>query len=176
MENDNPITTFAAAMLLPEDGVPDWVQLLPKGPHVPARDGRKPYRIDDAERVVRDSMTAGAGRLVMDYNHQTDYAAQPGVGGRAPAAGWIKELSARDDGIWGLVEWTPAAKAAVANREYRYVSPVVDHDVRGRVSRIVRAGPYYAITKWEPDYGSSHSLCGGGWGRRAGGQPRYRDR
>jgi hypothetical protein len=52
----------------------------------------------------------------------------PGVGGTAKAAGWIKELQVRDDGIFGRVEWTEAAAAAIKAGEYRYLSPVFFHD------------------------------------------------
>lgn len=40
-----------------------------------------------------------------------------------PAAGWIKELSADETGLWGRVDWTAPARAMIAKREYRYLSP-----------------------------------------------------
>src|SRR3546814_1790477 len=62
-------------------------------------------------------------------------------GGRAPASGWIKELQKRDDGIYGRIEWTAAARQALAAGEYRYISPVFNHDkIGGRVRAILRAG------------------------------------
>lgn len=57
--------------------------------------------------------------IVIDYEHQTLQNTQ------APAAGWIKELSLKQDGIYATVEWTDKAKDYLANKEYRYLSPVI---------------------------------------------------
>lgn len=57
--------------------------------------------------------------IVIDYEHQTLHDVQ------APAAGWIKELSLKQDGIYATVEWTNKAKDYLSNKEYRYLSPVV---------------------------------------------------
>ena len=58
--------------------------------------------------------------IVIDYEHQTL------EGGQAPAAGWIKELQDRGpDGLWARAEWTEKAKEYLANKEYKYLSPVV---------------------------------------------------
>lgn len=57
--------------------------------------------------------------IVIDYEHQTLHDVQ------APAAGWIKELSLKQDGIYATVEWTSKAKEYLSNKEYRYLSPVV---------------------------------------------------
>ena len=60
--------------------------------------------------------------MVIDYEHQTM------TGAEAPAAGWIKELDAREDGLWARVDWTPNAYDRIMNREYRYISPVIELD------------------------------------------------
>ena len=39
------------------------------------------------------------------------------------AAGWITAVEARDDGLWGKVEWTPAALQMIKDKEYKYTSP-----------------------------------------------------
>jgi phage I-like protein len=64
--------------------------------------------------------------LVIDYEHQSLQ------GDRAPAAGWIKELEARADGLWARVEWTPQAREHLLKREYRYFSPVLRLDPETR--------------------------------------------
>lgn len=125
------------------NGAAEWVQLMPLGVFH-GRDGRGPYKIaskPDAEKVITASLARAAGMdLVVDYDHQTDLAAVAGVGGNAPAAGWIKELQARDDGIYGRIEWTEAAKAKLNAKEYRYISPVYLHAPTGSVSLVLRAG------------------------------------
>lgn len=75
----------------------------------------------DCLKIVENQ--AVHGDVLVDYEHQvlyTEYNGQP-----APAAGWIKKVEARDDGCWATVEWTPRAIAAIAAKEFRYLSPVV---------------------------------------------------
>lgn len=121
----------------------DWIKLLPFGTFG-GRDGRGPYSLPATHaQSVLDATRARAGSmdLVVDYDHQTDLAAVAGVGGQAPAAGWIKELAPRGDGIYARVEWTARASEKLGNREYRYISPVFDHTrAGGVVTRILRAG------------------------------------
>jgi phage I-like protein len=99
-------------------GVPAWINLLPLG-RLSTFDGRE-YVVDQA--AVDSILTTWAAHgvdMVIDYEHQTH------TGDKAPAAGWIKELQAREDGIYGRVEWTEAASNHVAKKEYRYLSPVI---------------------------------------------------
>lgn len=127
----------------PDDSGSSWVMLLPVG-DFSGRDGRGPYSIDDQDqmRAVIDATLkrAGSSDLVVDYDHQTQFAAVPGVGGVAPAAGWIAKLEARPDGLYGLVRWTDKAVQAIRAGEYRYISPVYQHDKSGRVLRLISAG------------------------------------
>lgn len=121
---------------LPPGDPPEWVQLMPAG-ELSARDGRR-WRLADAAGVVEASRArAGATDLVFDYGHQTEYSRDNGQ--PAPAAGWIKELQARADGIWGRVEWTERARAMLKAREYRYVSPTFQHTKAGVVTEVLRA-------------------------------------
>ncbi len=136
---------FAAhAAVLPTEGSDgaSWIMLLPLG-RFSGRDGRGPYDAGDKmhlDGVVKATLQrAGATEIVVDYDHQTMYGAVPGVGGRAPAAGWIKEFEIRDDGLWGRVEWTDAAAQAIRAGEYRYISPVYLHTQSGKVTRLISA-------------------------------------
>lgn len=101
--------------------------VLPFGDPFYGRDGRGPFILRDrvhAEQVIAATRSfLGGCDMMVDYDHQSALAAVEGVGGRAPASGWVKELLVQDDGIHVKVEWTPAAEAALAAREYRYVSP-----------------------------------------------------
>ena len=114
------------------DGV--WVRLIPAG-SFSGRDGRGPYHAGDREQLERiAAMTrryAGTTDLVVDYEHQTLKAAQNGK--PAPAAGWVREVEAREDGIYGLIEWTASAQSAIEAKEYRYLSPVYFHTKEGKV-------------------------------------------
>lgn len=117
------------------DAVPEWVHLVPAGTFSGV-DGRGPYCVADPASVVAASMKPG--RLVIDENHATDHAAPRGE--PAPARGWIVEMQARADGIWGRVEWTPSGRALVAERAYRGISPAMAVDSKdGTVRAVLRA-------------------------------------
>ncbi len=98
-------------------GVPTEIQVIPHGYH----DTPKGDFLCDEEsaRLVIEEFNKLTNDMVADYEHQTL------AGVEAPAAGWIKKLVNKGkDGVWAMVEWTDRAKAFIANREYRYVSPV----------------------------------------------------
>lgn len=127
---------LCAALSLPEDGeAPEWVHLLPAG-QILTGDGRGPYRVADASGLVTTSLQEG-DRLPIDENHATDLAAPKGQ--PAPARGWIVELQARSDGVWGRVEWTDEGRRLVEGRAYRGISPVIQHMKNGEVTAILRA-------------------------------------
>jgi phage I-like protein len=123
-----PKATMHKAILTWEvhGGVPEWIRILPAG-KVKLTDDRPPFLVDS--RAMTDIVGAFEVRgndLVIDYEHQT----MDGV--QAPAAGWIKNLDPRDDGLWAKVEWTDKALGYISSREYRYFSPVVTIDPETR--------------------------------------------
>lgn len=112
-----------------------WIMIFPAGRQAGV-DGRGPYVLEDMEAVIAASLRPQVD-LAIDRDHQMDIL-PPGA--EKPAAGWIKELQARADGIWARVEWTPRAKEQIDQKEYRYISPVFYHDrANGRVKKILRA-------------------------------------
>lgn len=113
----------------------DWLHLVPAGTFQ-SSDGRGPFTVTDPEALIARSMAGG--KLVLDENHSTDLAAPQG--NPAPARGWIVELQARQDGIWGRAEYTQAGKELVEGKAYRAISPVLaSHPKTGEVGRILRA-------------------------------------
>lgn len=119
---------------LPSDGAPEWVHLVPAGTFSGV-DGRGPYTLTDPAKVI--AATMAPTRILIDECHSTDLAAPQGRA--APARGWIVEIAARADGLWGRVEWTEAGRHLVAAREYRGISPVLVHDEGGQIIRVLRA-------------------------------------
>lgn len=86
------------------------------------------------------ALSAGrASKRVIDFEHQTLRAADNGR--PAPAAGWFATLEARPDGLWAVdVEWTAQAAQMIADKQYRYISPVFPYDKRtGAVLGIAHA-------------------------------------
>ena len=102
--------------------VPEWVEVLPAGPEITGRDGRY-WIMSDPHAVVLASELP----LHVDYEHASELRAPNGE--PAPAAGWIDKLEVRDGAIWAHVEWTPKARAMIADREYRFLSPTFWHDI-----------------------------------------------
>lgn len=127
-----------------DNPVPNEVQLLPYG-EIKGRDGRK-FFMFDVTAVIANSLKrynpnsqSDKLDLVIDYEHQTIFSGKNGA--PAPAAAWIKQLINKGkDGLWGKVEWTKRAEKAVADREYRYLSPVFTHDEQGNVIALTCAG------------------------------------
>lgn len=121
------------------------VKLLPMGV-IQMRDGRGPYLMRDlahAQEIVAATQAfLGSADFNFDYDHQTVFAVKDGVGGRGKASGWTAaaNLTAEQDGIYANdVEWTPAAARALADREYRYISPFFRVTATGEVVRLRNA-------------------------------------
>lgn len=141
---DRKNNIFEQMIALNKEGkAPTQVHLLPLG-KILGRDGRE-FFLKDVNQVIKNSIsrfnpTANSSLLdlVIDYEHQTDYAEINGQ--PAPAGGWIKRLFAKEDGLWGDVEWTPKAGKMIEEFEYRYLSPVFTHDKQGNVIALLHAG------------------------------------
>lgn len=133
-----PLVALAAAIDLPDSAeAPDWVHLLPAAQgEIQTYDGRGPYKLTDIQAVIVASMQSERG-LPIDENHAIDLSSV--VGGAAPARGWITELQARADGLWGKVRWTNAGKALMADRAYRGISPVFNHTADKAITQLLRA-------------------------------------
>ncbi len=115
---------------LPTDGsVPESIELLQSGERIVGRDGRE--WVNDDPQAVIESLNARGVDLVIDFEHATELKSPNGD--QAPAAGWVNGFERRENGsLWGKVSWTPRGSAAVANREYRYLSPVLLYESTSR--------------------------------------------
>jgi hypothetical protein len=99
---------------------PELIRLLPLG-EVVLGDGRQPFQVtQESLGKIMEAWSLRGNDMVIDYEHQTV------TGQEAPAAGWIKALSAAADGLWARVVWTDRAREYIEKREYRYFSPVVE--------------------------------------------------
>lgn len=137
-----PRASFCVALNAAAGSAPDSIELIPApdaGSKVVGRDGRS-WLWDDAARTsVLDTFKSRGLDLAVDWNHSTQLRAAEG--GESPAAGWISSIEIRDGALWGKVDWTPRGKEQVANREYRFISPVFDFEkASGRIHRMVTAG------------------------------------
>ena len=96
---------------------PKLVKLLPLGL---VHSTKGDFLVDDESfRLIRCKFMERQLQIPIDYEHQTLKDMQ------APAAGWVKDIVLKSDGIYGAVDWTERAAEYLKNREYRYISPVV---------------------------------------------------
>jgi phage I-like protein len=121
--------------VLGEAEVPNRILVVPWGA---VQSASGPFVLDEeAARIAIAAFAEHGTDLPVDYEHQTLGGSYSSPSGQAPAAGWIKTLSAvspveaaRDGGrtppgLWAEVEWTGDAADKLRDRQYRYLSPVV---------------------------------------------------
>lgn len=119
---------LAGADEAPKRLMPSGSFSAPRG----AMSGSGPWHMDQAAATALIARSrARSTDIVVDYEHQTLMAAENGK--PAPAAGWVDPASLewRDDGLYGVIKWTAAAKALIDGEEYRYLSPVFPYDENG---------------------------------------------
>lgn len=127
-----------------------WANILPKGPDLIARDGRR-WTYSPAELIA--AFAANQGPLPVDYEHGQDIAPK---GEPAPAAGWIVAMDERDGALWGKIEWTDRAAAMIREQEYRYLSASMQLDQGRRVIGLHGAGlvnrPALPVASIDPEH------------------------
>lgn len=101
----------------------------------PGDDGPAIFDEKAAEMVMSEFKKRGVMRLTIDYDHasiKSDTRPQDRI-----AAGWFTPdiVAGRCDA--GNVYWTDAAKKAIENKEWLYISPVFTKDVNGRITSLV---------------------------------------
>lgn len=115
---------------------PEWIQLIPAGEVVKARDGRE-FKNPKPQAIV-EAFSAQGVDLPLDWEHASELKAPKGE--KAPAAAWITSLEVREGSVWGRVEWTKEGARCLLAREYRYVSPGFYHDKKGVIVGLSSAG------------------------------------
>jgi phage I-like protein len=94
-----------------------WVHILPYGEHYHPVWGDIDITEERVDRFVKNFHDGVRGiQLDIDYAHKLDQAKGD------KAAGWIKDLQKRDDGLWALVEWTTEASTELADGQWKYMS------------------------------------------------------
>lgn len=123
----------AVAMPAEAEALPEWLLLVAAGRMV-GRDGRE--FVAGSAAVIVNRFKAKRLPIVVDYEHGSEIEAP--AGRAAPAAGWIDQLEARDDGsVWGRVEWNSRARDMLVEREYRFYSPALEVDDKVKPPRVI---------------------------------------
>jgi phage I-like protein len=128
-------TQILLALAANADGeAPPEFRILSKGENK-TKKGTVHFDAESEKHVLTAYSDHGAD-LMIDYEHKSILTAGAPVDG-GKAAGWFKP-AVRNGELWATeVQWTDAAKAALKSREYRYFSPALMHDEKGRVHRLV---------------------------------------
>ena len=99
----------------------EWLLLAPEGDWKHPQYGSVKFTREKLERMLANwTGNVAQVQLAIDYYHGG------ATGESTRAAGWIEDLELRDSprpGLWMRVRWTPTASQALADGEYRYVSP-----------------------------------------------------
>ncbi|HEY8136255.1 MAG TPA: phage protease [Methylocystis sp.] len=134
---DAPTLGAALAISLNAEGAPcEWIMLVPRGPQIKGNDGRV-FKLRDPQKIVDAFKARGLSRPI-DINHAQAHKAPKGE--ESPAAGWIEEMAVRDGAVWGRVDWTARGSAALAGKDYRYISPALRVTADGDVVELAHAG------------------------------------
>ena len=105
---------------------PDWLQLSPYGDFSHARGLQRVDRAA-AETLVAQ-FNSFRGRLGRLFGGIPFYIGHPDVPSASELAdrkayGWVNELEAREDGLYGLVKWSDAGLDLLRNAHFKYLSP-----------------------------------------------------
>ncbi len=101
-----------------------WYHLVPVGEY-PHADSQSVQILDRAaltaiaNRFTQEASKPSFAGLLIDQEH---FSYDPSRS--SEAFGWLKELQVRDSGLWGRIEWTDLGQEALANKRYKFISPV----------------------------------------------------
>ncbi|EAU40166.1 hypothetical protein FP2506_11437 [Fulvimarina pelagi HTCC2506] len=124
------LVQLAAQVGGPASPAPDWIKIAPRG-RVTDRNGAT--HVFDPEALAA-RFAADDTKIPLDFDHSTVLLGAKGQ--RSDAVGWIEEMEARADGLYGRVDWLDTGKAALAARTHRYISPSFPRDTAGNAGWI----------------------------------------
>jgi phage I-like protein len=104
----------------PADG---WYHIAPKGEFKHPQTGLLQVIDDPAldaivNRFEADKQSPNFPGTRIDFDHFSYDLSKA-----SEAAGWIKEMTKRDDGLWAQVRWSDLGDQAITNGSYRLISP-----------------------------------------------------
>lgn len=110
----------------------DFIKVVPVGEFPEHPDGAHVVTADHIRQMKKNFDASRVDGLV-DYEHNS-------LWGDTTAAGWVEEVEARDDGLYAKYpQFTKAAKKKIANREFRYLSPVYALNARDKKGKSIGA-------------------------------------
>lgn len=125
IERDIELVIVANRVAIPAEA-PSRILIIPGGE---VETKRGPFTMDRAaaDRIIA-AFTAHGVDVPIDREHATIGREFAPPDGSAPAMAWIKSMEfVEGEGLYANVEWTPKGEDHVKNREYRYLSPTIQH-------------------------------------------------
>jgi phage I-like protein len=128
-----PLPTLLSALSvdLPVGTPPEWLRLVPAGKFGGTVDDRT-FELKDVAALAACSSLP----LPVDFDHAIDRG--PANGQSGAACGWVEAVQPRPDGLYGRIAWNDLGLAALSQRHYRYLSPVIAHQPDGTVTSLRR--------------------------------------
>lgn len=98
-----------------DSGIPSMIQLIPIGEWQHDAYGEIKITASDIAQFKRN----------FDAKIRNGVAITAGHEGFAelPAQGWVRDVEARADGLWGSVDWNALGKATLSDKQYKFFSP-----------------------------------------------------
>jgi phage I-like protein len=107
-----------------------WYHLVPIGRFpgvIELSPGREIEVIQDIDAAAIAALANSfGGKILVDFEHRSTL-----PNGDTTAAAWLTKVEARENGLWGLFEFSDVGKPAVENKRYRFLSPELGVDASG---------------------------------------------
>ncbi len=118
----NTLTAIdAAEVRADEHGKPySWHPIVPVGKFHHPQFGLLEFTADDVAEFAAN-FRAGVRGSDIPVDEIGAHESTPG----GAAFGWLEEVDVRPDGMWGKIGWNKSGQEALANDEYRYISPTL---------------------------------------------------
>jgi len=117
----NTLTALDAAEVQKDNGKPySWHPIVPVGKFHHPKFGLLEFTADDVADFAAN-FRAGVRGSDIPVDEIGAHESTPG----GAAFGWLEEVDVRPDGMWGKIGWNKSGQEALANDEYRYISPTL---------------------------------------------------
>jgi phage I-like protein len=103
-----------------EGSAQSWIQIFKVGKFSHPLYGDFEITKDLLSKIVKNFETFNERDIMVDYNHGSGMTADPES---SKAAGWVRDMQVKKDGLYALIDWTEAAVDYIHNGEFRFISP-----------------------------------------------------
>jgi len=110
------------APIIPKDNLFHLVPLGKFPGFMQLPNGKSIRVIQDIDReAIATIVNNFRDKILVDFEHRSSL-----PDGDTTAAAWLTKVEARDDGLWGLFDFSDLGRSSVENKRYRFLSPELD--------------------------------------------------